>query len=102
MHHRALIPYADVHELSCGVGHHVDIDVDAQGHIGHFDGVVEERDAPVAIDHTLFPQTEHILGTSIGFRDHELAKQRIAFSSGPLEADVGDCNDPQKLDRCDS
>ncbi len=68
MEHSAVPPDADVHMLLCVVWHHVDINEYAQGHVGHFYDMVEERDAPVGVDHAFFPQAEHILrGPKGGF-----------------------------------
>ena len=42
-------------------GDKVEIDMVVEGNIGHFNGMVEQGDASVSIDHSLFAQAEDVL-----------------------------------------
>ena len=55
MDHFVIVPDADVHEVFGRVGNEMDIDIVEQRGIGHFDRVVKEGDASVAIDGSFFP-----------------------------------------------
>lgn len=41
VHHSAVPPDPDLHVLTCGMWHHVDVDVHSQGYVGHRDVVAE-------------------------------------------------------------
>jgi len=55
-------PYANIHDSSCCIRDEINIYMLIQGDIGYFNCVVKQGDAPVAIDHSLFAQTEDVLG----------------------------------------
>jgi len=55
VNHFAIVPDSDVHEVFGDVGDEMDIDLVEQRGIGHFDGVVKEGDASVAVDGSFFP-----------------------------------------------
>lgn len=62
MCHFVVPPDADFHQLSRHIWYEVDVDVFMKGNAGYFDGMVEERDTSIAIDHPGFAQAEEIFG----------------------------------------
>ncbi len=55
MHHLIIPPDADTHDILGGIWDEVDIDVFSKGHMGNFNSMFEQRNAAIAIDHSLFP-----------------------------------------------
>ena len=88
MCHFVVPPDADFHLLSRNIWDQVDIDVFTKGNIGYFDGVVEEGDTSIAIDHSGLAQTEDIFGRSVGAGQKEGTKQGVTFSPSPVETNV--------------
>jgi len=90
MYQFGLPPDANIHNLPYCVGNEVDVHILTQRDIWYFDGMVEERDTPVTIDHSLFAQAEDVVGRSVGFADGEGTKETIASSLCGFEPDSGD------------
>ena len=89
MHHFAIPPDTDLHDLLGCVWNQVDLNFFAKLHIGNFDGVVEQRDSSIAVDDSGLAQAKDVLGRSVGLGQGERAEQAIAIFLGSLEADAG-------------
>ena len=73
-----------MHDLLIDVWHHVHVDVHSQGHIGYFDGVVEQGNAPVAVDYAFLTQTEDVLRAGIGLGNDQLPGKHFRAFRGFL------------------
>ena len=70
MHSSVFPPDAEVHGLLLGVGHHVDLDLSAEGHVRDF-LMLEGGNASVSIDESGLPKAEDVSGpTDDGIQGH--------------------------------
>ena len=89
MHHLAIPPDTDLHNLLGCVWNQVDFDFFVELHFWNFDRVVEERDAPITIDGSGLAQAKDVLGGRVGLGQGERTEQAIAVFLRFLEADAG-------------
>ena len=61
VNHSLVPPNTELHDVFLFVWHHVDIDILSERDVGNLDGVVGQRDAPVAVDDSGLPEAEDVL-----------------------------------------
>ena len=89
MHHLAVPPDADFHNLLDQVRNQVDFDFFAEIHSWHFDRVVEQRDPSISINDPGFTQAKDVFGRCIWLGQGEWAEKAVALVFRSFEADVG-------------
>ena len=90
MHQSSTLPKANLHQVLEQIGNHMNIDVIKKVNFRDLDGVVEERNPTITVDHPGFTQAKDVFGRSIGSRQRKGTKQSITSLLSFLKTDSRD------------